>query len=142
MALTGPADSAGGQSVGGLMSGLMGAMFGGGASPKASAPLPYYTQGKTVQLGTEWFLITYRAQFRPLDMTAMMAAKGPGDLRYLATRANGQPAVGMYLRKGRDYEAFQFQVLHVDADGRIDDVVGWFEPHLFRLAGLPQVIPG
>lgn len=69
-------------------------------------------------------------------------AEGPGDLRYLPARANGQPAVGMYLRKGRDYEAFQFQVLHVDADGRIDDVVGWFEPHLFRLAGLPQVIPG
>lgn len=69
-------------------------------------------------------------------------ADGPGDLRYLPARANGQPAVGMYLRKGRDYEAFQFQVLHVDADGRIDDVVGWFEPHLFRLAGLPQVIPG
>jgi RNA polymerase sigma-70 factor (ECF subfamily) len=69
-------------------------------------------------------------------------ADGPGDLRYLPARANGQPAVGMYLRKGRDHEAFQFQVLHVGADGRIDDVVGWFEPHLFRLAGLPQVIPG
>ena len=44
-------------------------------------------------------------------------------------------------RKGRDYEAFQFQVLHVNAEGRIDDVVGWFEPHLFRLAGLPTVLP-
>lgn len=68
-------------------------------------------------------------------------AGAAGDLRYLVTRANGQPAVGMYLRKGRDHEAFQFQVLHVNADGRIDDVVGWFEPHLFRLAGLPLVLP-
>jgi RNA polymerase sigma-70 factor (ECF subfamily) len=69
-------------------------------------------------------------------------AKAAGELRFVATRANGQPAVGMYLRKGRDYEAFQFQVLRVDAQGRIDDVVGWFEPHLFRLAGLPTVLPG
>ena len=64
----------------------------------------------------------------------------PGDLRYLVTRANGQPAVGMYLRKGRDWEAFQFQVLRVDATGKVDDVVGFFDPHLFRLAGLPPVL--
>jgi RNA polymerase sigma-70 factor (ECF subfamily) len=67
-------------------------------------------------------------------------AAAPGDLRYLVTRANGQPAVGMYLRKGRDWEAFQFQVLRVDASGRVDDVVGFFDAHLFRLAGLPLVI--
>lgn len=69
-------------------------------------------------------------------------AAGPGDLRLIPTRANGQPAVGMYLRTGRDWQAFQFQVLHVNADGQVDDVVGWFEPHLFRLAGLPQVLSG
>lgn len=63
-----------------------------------------------------------------------------GDLRYLPARANGQPAVGMYLRKGRQYEAFQFQVLRVDARGRVSDVCGWFEPHWFRLAGLPLVL--
>ncbi|CAA9369735.1 MAG: RNA polymerase sigma-70 factor [uncultured Nocardioides sp.] len=67
-------------------------------------------------------------------------ATGPGDLRYLVTRANGQPAVGMYLRKGRDWEAFQFQVLRVDAAGKVDDVVGFFDAHLFRLAGLPLVL--
>lgn len=67
-------------------------------------------------------------------------AGGPGDLRYLVTRANGQPAVGMYLRKGRDWEAFQFQVLRVDARGKVDDVVGFFDAHLFRLAGLPLVL--
>lgn len=63
-----------------------------------------------------------------------------GDLRYLTTRLNGGPAVGMYLRKGRQFEAFQIQALHVGPDGLIDDVVGWFEPHLFRLAGLPLVL--
>jgi RNA polymerase sigma-70 factor, ECF subfamily len=67
-------------------------------------------------------------------------AAAPGDLRYLVTRANGQPAVGMYLRKGRDWEAFQFQVLRVDDSGKVDDVVGFFDAHLFRLAGLPLVI--
>ncbi|AKT52117.1 RNA polymerase subunit sigma-70 [Arsenicicoccus sp. oral taxon 190] len=68
-------------------------------------------------------------------------ARGPGDLRFLRALANGQPAVRMYLRKGRDHEAFQLQVLHVDDDGLIDQVVGWFEPHWFRLAGLPLVLP-
>lgn len=68
-------------------------------------------------------------------------AKEAGDLRFLLTRANGQPAVGMYLRKGRDHEAFQFQTLRVDADGLVDEVVGWFDPRFFRLAGLPLVLP-
>lgn len=67
-------------------------------------------------------------------------AREAGDLRFLTTRANGQPAVGMYLRKGTAYEAFQFQALRVDAEGRVDDVVGWFEARFFRLAGLPLVL--
>lgn len=62
-----------------------------------------------------------------------------GDLRFLRACSNGQPAVGMYLRKGDQWEAFQFQVLQT-RDGRISDVVGWFEPHHFRLAGLPLVL--
>lgn len=67
-------------------------------------------------------------------------ADGPGELRFLVTRSNGQPAVGMYLRKGRQFEAFQFQVLTVGSAGLITAVAGWFEPHLFRLAGLPIVL--
>lgn len=67
-------------------------------------------------------------------------AKHAGELRFIATRANGQPAVGMYLRKGNAFEAFQFQVLGVDEHGLVDAVTGWFEPHLFRLAGLPIVL--
>ena len=46
----------------------------------------------------------------------------------------------MYLRKGRHWEAFQLLALRVGTQGRIDDVVGWFEPHLFRLAGLPMAL--
>lgn len=46
----------------------------------------------------------------------------------------------MYLRKGGSYEAFQFQVLSVDAAGLVDDVAAFFDPHFFRLAGLPLVL--
>lgn len=66
-------------------------------------------------------------------------ANAPGDLRFRRARANGHPAVGMYLRKGDEWEAFQFQTLTVRG-GRIAEVVGWFEPHHFRLAGLPLVL--
>lgn len=67
-------------------------------------------------------------------------AKAPGDLAFRRTRLNGGPGVGMYLRKGSQWEAFQIQALRVGSEGRIDTVVGWFEPHLFRLAGLPLVL--
>ncbi|MGB3829996.1 MAG: RNA polymerase subunit sigma-70 [Ornithinimicrobium sp.] len=67
-------------------------------------------------------------------------AKAPGDLRFRTTRLNAGPGVGMYLRKGDQWEAFQLQALRVDAAGRVEDVIGWFEPHLFRLAGLPIVL--
>ena len=67
-------------------------------------------------------------------------AESPGDLRFVQTRVNGQPAVGMYLRKGEEFEAFQLQALQV-RDGKVHDVVGWFDPHLFRLAGLPMTLP-
>lgn len=92
-----------------------------------------------------WQMPPFDRWYRGAETAAVLSwnhcpAQAAGELRLIPTRANGQPAVGMYLRKGRDYEAFQFQVLHVDAEGRIDDVVGWFEPHLFRLAGLPTVL--
>lgn len=96
--------------------------------------------------GARWQMPPFDRWYDGAGAAAVLAwthcpAKAPGDLRYRPTRCNGGPAVGVYLRKGRQHEAFQLQVLHVDADGRIDDVVGWFEPHLFRLAGLPLVLP-
>ncbi len=94
---------------------------------------------------TTWQMPPFDRWYRGAYDSAVLSrthcpARAPGDLRFLRARANGQPAVGMYLRKGDQFEAFQFQVLHVRADGLIDDVVGWFEPHLFRLAGLPLVL--
>ncbi len=84
-----------------------------------------------------WYLGAREAAV--LSWTHCPAAR-PGDLRFLTTRLNDGPGVGMYLRKGRQWEAFQLQALRVDSGGRVDDVVGWFEPHLFRLAGLPLVL--
>ncbi|MGB7449462.1 MAG: RNA polymerase subunit sigma-70 [Ornithinimicrobium sp.] len=84
-----------------------------------------------------WYLGAHQAA--ALSWTHCPAAQ-PGDLRFRVAVLNGGPGVGMYLLKGRQWEAFQLQALQVDDSGRIDDVVGWFEPHLFRLAGLPMVL--
>lgn len=67
-------------------------------------------------------------------------ANEAGDLAFRPARLNGGPALGMYLRKGREHEAFAIQALTVGADGRVAHVTQWFAPHLFRLAGLPMVI--
>jgi hypothetical protein len=75
-------DAGGG--IGGLLGGLMGGMFGKGmASAVTPPPPPVYTQGQTVTLGGEPFLVVYRAPQKPLDMAAIMKAGpagGPPDL--------------------------------------------------------------
>ncbi|MEV4099153.1 sigma-70 family RNA polymerase sigma factor [Nonomuraea sp. NPDC049649] len=63
-------------------------------------------------------------------------AKGPGDLRLVPVRANGQPAFGMYLRDGGAYREFALQVL--DFDGPlIRHVAMFFEAGIFARFGLP-----
>jgi RNA polymerase sigma-70 factor (ECF subfamily) len=64
---------------------------------------------------------------------------GP-DWRMLRTTANGQPAVGAYVRRDRDtYEAHTVQVFSVTPSGISRNVVFW-DPHLFELFGLPGAI--
>lgn len=68
-------------------------------------------------------------------------AKAPLDLRMVPTTCNGQPAAGMYLR-GEDGVHRPFQLCVIDVvDGEVSSVVGFFEPHLFELAGLPAELP-
>ena len=44
-------------------------------------------------------------------------AQGPGDQVLVPTRANGQPAFGLYMRQpDGSYDAFQLQVLTLDGD--------------------------
>jgi RNA polymerase sigma-70 factor (ECF subfamily) len=74
-------------------------------------------------------------------------AKRAGDLRLLATEANGQAAFGMYLRdESGGYQPFQLHVLHLGGGegggGRvaIDHVTAFFDLSLFPLFGLPGSI--
>jgi len=68
-------------------------------------------------------------------------ATGPGDLRMIEVRANGQPGFGMYMRDGGEYRAFQLHVLHVTASA-VDHVTAFFDTSLFAVFGLPATIPG
>ncbi len=61
---------------------------------------------------------------------------GP-DWRMLRTTANGQPAVGAYVRHDTDtYQAHTLQVFSVTPSGISRNVVFW-DSHLFELFGLP-----
>jgi RNA polymerase sigma-70 factor, ECF subfamily len=66
---------------------------------------------------------------------------GVHDMRMLATRANGQPAYGLYMR-GEDgtFTPFHLQVLTLGPDG-VEHVGAFFEPSLFALFGLPASLP-
>jgi RNA polymerase sigma-70 factor, ECF subfamily len=62
---------------------------------------------------------------------------GPGDFRFVRTRANGEPALAMYLR-GEDgaFRPFALQAFAV-RDGLFTHVVSFFDPRLFDTFGLP-----
>ena len=67
-------------------------------------------------------------------------AERPGDMRLLPTRANGQPAFGLYMREGDTYQAYNLPVLTVRPAG-ITHVVSFFSPGLFGAFGLPDSFP-
>ena len=63
-------------------------------------------------------------------------------MRMLPTRANGQPAFGLYMR-GDDggFHPFHLQVLTLGPDG-VEHVGAFFEaPRCSRLFGLPERLP-
>jgi RNA polymerase sigma-70 factor, ECF subfamily len=65
-------------------------------------------------------------------------AQGPGDMRFIRTTANGQPAAALYMlnRETGKHEAFQLHVLDVKADG-VSHVVAFLDTSLFEKFGLP-----
>lgn len=68
-------------------------------------------------------------------------AKTPGDLKLVATQANGQPAFGMYYRQpDGGYEPFQLHVITLAEDG-IGHVTAFFDVLLFPTFGLPAALP-
>jgi RNA polymerase sigma-70 factor (ECF subfamily) len=68
-------------------------------------------------------------------------AKGPGDMRLIPIRANGQPAFGLYMR-GEDggYRAFNLPVLTMTDEG-ISHVASFFDVSLFATFDLPETLP-
>jgi RNA polymerase sigma-70 factor (ECF subfamily) len=67
-------------------------------------------------------------------------ADGPGDMKLVPTRANGQYAFGLYMRHGDTYRPFNLPVLTLTPDG-VSHVTAFFDERLFRTFGLPESIP-
>lgn len=68
-------------------------------------------------------------------------ANGPGDMRLVPARANGQVVLGLYMR-GKDgvHRAFNLHMPVVTQDG-VARVTAWFDTDLFRRVGLPDELP-
>ena len=83
-----------------------------------------------------WFLgREHYSQF----IARVFRMRGP-DWRMLRTTANGQPAVGAYVRGGRDsYEAHTLQVFSLTPSGVSRNVV-FQDPHLFEVFDLPPTL--
>lgn len=65
-------------------------------------------------------------------------AEGPGDMRFIRTTANGQPAAALYMlnRESGQHEAFQLHVLDIKPGG-VSHVVAFLDTSLFERFGLP-----
>ena len=65
---------------------------------------------------------------------------GVHEMPMVATRANGQPAYGLYMRQadGR-FTPFHLQVLTI-TDGAVSHVGAFFDPGLFETFGLPPAL--
>jgi RNA polymerase sigma-70 factor, ECF subfamily len=68
-------------------------------------------------------------------------AEGPGDMRFIALTANGQPAAALYMLNPDTgvHEAFQMHVLDVRSDG-VSHVVAFLDTELFEKFGLPETL--
>lgn len=66
---------------------------------------------------------------------------GPHEMRLVPTRANGQPAYGLYMRQpSGEFTPFHLQVLTI-RDGAVSHVGAFFDHALFERFGLPAVLP-
>jgi RNA polymerase sigma-70 factor (ECF subfamily) len=89
-----------------------------------------------------WFL------GREMVLASLAASLDPGSrayvgrLRALATRANRQPAMAVYLRPPGEWEyrPFAISVLRIE-DGRIAELTAFQDPGLFPAFGLPPTVP-
>jgi RNA polymerase sigma-70 factor (ECF subfamily) len=64
----------------------------------------------------------------------------PGDFQLVETVANGQPALGLYIRGDDDvHRPFNLQVLSLTAAG-VSHTTAFFDVQLFDTFGLPKTI--
>ncbi len=83
--------------------------------------------------------------YRGLDAVMDFAVRVPmtdcGSWRHLATSANGQPAMGCYLRGDDDdaHRAWSINVLTLRGD-RIAEITSFIGREHFTLLGLPTVL--
>jgi RNA polymerase sigma-70 factor (ECF subfamily) len=77
----------------------------------------------------------------PENIATLVDHQCPGgvhDMPMLPTRANGQPAFGLYMRReDGSFTPFHLQVLDLDG-GRVRHVGAFFDASLFTLCGLPD----
>jgi RNA polymerase sigma-70 factor, ECF subfamily len=68
-------------------------------------------------------------------------AEGPGDMRFIRTTANGQPAAALYMlnRETGKHEAFQLHVLDIQPEG-VSHVVAFLDTSLFEKFGMPAAL--
>jgi len=66
-------------------------------------------------------------------------ADGPGDMKLVPTRANGQYAFGLYMREGDTYRPFNLPVLTLSPEG-VTHVACFFDLRLFETFGLPAYL--
>jgi RNA polymerase sigma-70 factor, ECF subfamily len=83
-------------------------------------------------------------QGRTSVLTAMRQSLDPGsptyigELRFVATTANSQPAAACYARTNGDYRPFSLDVLRIE-HGQIAEITS-FAPGVFGYFGLPEAI--
>jgi RNA polymerase sigma-70 factor (ECF subfamily) len=89
-----------------------------------------------------WEMPPFSTWFRgPVQVARHLTGQcpgGPGDFRFVETEANGEPAVGMYLR-GDDgvFRPFCVQVFTTRGD-TFSHIVSFFDLRLFDTFGLPD----
>jgi RNA polymerase sigma-70 factor, ECF subfamily len=90
-------------------------------------PFPSWTRGRDA-VGESW----------------LMPSELPTGLRYAATSANGQLALGAYrfAEDGNIYRPIALDVLTLRDDGQITDVLAFRTPEIFPTFGLAPEIPG
>ena len=101
--------------------------------------------GEVVTADAIWEMPPFTAWYQgPDDIGRLIDSQcpaGPGELRLVPTRANGQPAYAMYrLGDDGDWHAFQLQVVTLAAGG-IAHVTAFFDLRLFTTFGLPLTRP-